>query len=74
MESLTLINAGLGWWRAYVRKYKVMIVSELNNLSCGPGWEGKRGPEKAGSPGENAQMDALDDPIVSSQRMGSSCE
>lgn len=52
----------------------MMIVSELTDLSCGPGWEGKRGPEKAGRPGENAQMKALDDPIVSSQRMGCLCE
>lgn len=63
VEILTLIHAGLGLQQAYVREYKVTVVSDSNNLSCGAGWEGnKRGQVKAERPGENAEMKALDDP------------
>lgn len=43
----------------------MMVVSDSDNLPCGPGWEGKkRGQEKVGRPGEKAEMEASDDSIV----------
>lgn len=46
---LTLVQEGLELRGARARKQKVMVVSELDDLPCGPGWERKkRGQEKAG--------------------------